>query len=244
MNRFIAFFAVLLVSAPAWAAGPELQTKDLKVGGGDEVVAFSQVSVHYTGWTMDGTKFDSSRDRGKPFTFTVDAGEVIPGWDLGVRGMRVGGQRELVIPPEMAYGKRGVPGVIPANATLKFEVEVLGVTPPPFANVGNSELKDLIARGVPVVDIRRKDEWNKTGVIEGAKLMTAINGQGKFQRAFVEAFTGAFKADDEVVLICRTGNRSSAVSKYLADYQGYKKIYNVTDGITKWIGAGNPVVKP
>ena len=244
MTRLIAFFAVLLLAAPAWSAEPQLKSKDLKVGGGDEVVTFAQVSVHYTGWLLDGTKFDSSRDRGKPFTFTVDAGEVIPGWDLGVRGMRVGGVRELIIPPEMAYGQRGVPGAIPGNATLKFEVEVLGLTPPPFTNVDNGALKALIERGVPVVDIRRPDEWQQTGVIEGSKLIMAIDGQGKFQRAFVNEFTGMFGENDEVVVICRTGNRSAAVSKYLADFRGYTKIYNVTDGITKWIGEGKPVAKP
>ncbi|MFH1263938.1 MAG: FKBP-type peptidyl-prolyl cis-trans isomerase [Pseudomonadota bacterium] len=104
----------------------ELQIKDLNVGKGAAATAGKRVSVHYTGTLTNGTKFDSSLDRGTPFEFTLGAGEVIQGWDKGVAGMKVGGKRHLVIPPSLGYGANAV-GTIPANSTLVFDVELLGV---------------------------------------------------------------------------------------------------------------------
>jgi len=105
----------------------QLQIEELVEGTGDVAAAGHQVQVHYTGWLQDGTKFDSSVDRGTPFGFPLGGGRVIKGWDEGVAGMRVGGKRRLTIPPHMAYGERGFPGAIPPSATLVFEVELLGL---------------------------------------------------------------------------------------------------------------------
>ena len=102
-----------------------LQYTDLKVGGGESARRGSKVTVHYTGWLLDGTKFDSSVDRGVPFEFLLGRGVVIAGWDEGVANMNIGGKRELVIPPNLAYGDNGAGAVIPPGATLKFEVEFL-----------------------------------------------------------------------------------------------------------------------
>ncbi len=104
-----------------------LNIEDLAVGNGAEATSGKRVEVHYTGWLTNGTKFDSSVDRGKPFTFQLGAGQVIQGWDRGVAGMKVGGKRKLTIPPDLGYGARGAGGVIPPNATLVFEVELLAV---------------------------------------------------------------------------------------------------------------------
>ena len=105
----------------------ELQMEDLTVGTGAVAKSGQNVEVHYVGTLTNGKKFDSSRDRGEGFTFELGAGEVIKGWDQGVAGMKVGGLRKLTIPPELAYGARGYPPVIPPNSTLVFEVELLGV---------------------------------------------------------------------------------------------------------------------
>ena len=104
-----------------------LEINDITVGGGAEATTGSKVSVHYTGWLTDGSKFDSSVDRGQPFDFQLGGGMVIQGWDQGVVGMKVGGKRKLTIPPEMGYGANGFPPVIPPNSTLIFEVELLAV---------------------------------------------------------------------------------------------------------------------
>ena len=112
----------------------QLIRQDGREGTGGEAVAGRTVTVHYTGWLYDesrpdrkGTKFDSSRDRNEPFSFSLGSGQVITGWDEGVAGMKVGGQRTLTIPPAMGYGARGAGGVIPPNATLLFDVELLDV---------------------------------------------------------------------------------------------------------------------
>jgi rhodanese-related sulfurtransferase len=240
MRRFlIALCALLPLSFGALAA--ELEIKDIVVGTGEEAVPGATVTVHYTGWLADGTKFDSSLDRGEPFSFPLGASRVIRGWDQGVEGMRVGGKRELVIPPELGYGARGAGGVIPPNATLRFEVELLAVSRPNFGDLDNDGLKRKLAEGAVLVDIRRPDEWKETGIVEGAHLLTFFDSAGKVNPGFLDSFTALAGKDDPVVLICRTGSRSSVVARYFADRGGYRQIDHVEKGITGWIAGGNPV---
>jgi FKBP-type peptidyl-prolyl cis-trans isomerase FkpA len=116
---------------PSTTTASGLQIEELAIGSGNSATAGQKVSVHYTGWLTQngnkGTKFDSSHDRGEPFIFPLGKGHVIKGWDEGVAGMKVGGKRKLTIPPQLGYGARGAGGVIPPNATLVFEVELLDV---------------------------------------------------------------------------------------------------------------------
>jgi FKBP-type peptidyl-prolyl cis-trans isomerase FkpA len=121
----IAVVYVTLSRKPSEAAD-QLQTEDLVVGTGPEAKVGDRISVHYTGWLTDNTKFDSSLDSNQPYEFVLGQGDVIKGWDTGLVGMKVGGKRKLTIPPEMAYGEQGS-GPIPPNSTLIFEVELLSI---------------------------------------------------------------------------------------------------------------------
>jgi len=144
-NKRTLAFCVGIIGAVLWAAramaagsatvttASGLQYVDLKVGKGEVAKAGDHVSVHYTGWLQNpdgskGRKFDSSRDRNQPFQFVLGQQQVIKGWDEGVQGMKVGGERRLIIPPSLGYGERGAGGVIPPNATLIFDVELLAIT--------------------------------------------------------------------------------------------------------------------
>jgi peptidylprolyl isomerase len=131
-------FLTALVLAPAGAAAatkpprtvvlPDgLKYVDLKIGAGPQPATGQTVRVHYVGRLLDGTKFDSSRDRHQPFEFALGEGNVIPGWDEGVKTMRVGGRRKLIVPPQLAYGEQGAGDKIPPNATLVFDIELLGI---------------------------------------------------------------------------------------------------------------------
>jgi rhodanese-related sulfurtransferase len=223
---------------------PEVAIEDLQLGEGIEALPFSTVAVHYVGTLADGTEFDSSLKRGEPFKFTLGAGQVIPGWDMGIAGMRPGGKRLLTIPPELAYGKRGAGDVIPPNSTLSFEVTLMSATAPPFANISNEELIEKIEKGVTLIDIRRPEEWTQTGVVEGSIKATAFDKQGRFQESFLEVLEDLVSPNDEFALICRTGNRTAALSNWLSTKGGYKNVMNVQNGITSWIKEGRPVIKP
>lgn len=240
---FLAAILSAIVSLPGLAA--EVQIRDITKGSGAEAEVGSTVIVHYTGWLTSGEKFDSSRDRNQPFSFTLGEGQVIRGWEQGVVGMQVGGKRELIIPPELGYGARGAGGVIPPDATLKFEVELLEVKASKFSNLSNEELKARIAAGAPVVDIRRPEEWKQTGVVPGSHLITFFDKDGKtnpnFGPELMKVISGP---SDEVIFICRTGNRSSVLSTYLAEKAGFIHVGNVEKGITDWIKDGGEVTAP
>lgn len=221
----------------------DVDIDEVKQGDGVEALRFSIVDVHYTGRLEDGSVFDSSLDRGEPFRFTLSAGQVIPGWDMGILGMQVGAKRRLTIPPELAYGQAGAGSKIPPNATLVFDVELLAVTPPPFNSIDNSELATKLQNGIKIIDIRRLEEWKETGVIDGSIESTAFDSQGRFLSSFLDHLKQTVEPEEEFVVICRTGNRTAVLSNWLVTKGGYKNVLNVKDGITAWIKDKRPVVE-
>ena len=245
LQTIFALLLVLSVPGLGWCFNnnSKVDIKILKKGDGIEASRHSKVTVHYTGWLKDGKKFDSSIDRAKPFEFTLGSGQVIPGWDRGVEGMKKGGKRILIIPPELAYGKRGAGGVIPPNATLKFEITLLSVTPPKYSNIDPAALKKLLAKGTKIIDLRRPEEWKETGILPGSYKLTAFDNTGRFIRTFPAGLRKVVGRNEPVILICRSGNRSSVIANMLVEQAGYLEVYNVAGGIVKWMKDGHAVVR-
>lgn len=221
----------------------EVAIQEVKIGQGDAASSFSVVDVHYTGKLEDGTVFDSSIGRNKPFQFILGSGQVIPGWDMGIKGMKPGGKRVLSIPPDLAYGKQGAGGAIPPNATLIFDVELISVTPAPFTSIDNAQLVTKMEKGIKLIDIRRAEEWQQTGIVEGSIKSTAFNGQGQFQQSFLAMLEKIVQPDEEFAIICRTGNRTSNLSNWLATKGGYRNVLNVQGGIVSWMEEGRATSK-
>ena len=202
---FSRIFSVILIGILALQTSgfTMANTTDLKIeitqeGSGAVAVNGMSVSVHYTGKLTDGTEFDSSLDRGTPFSFTLGQGRVIKGWDQGVLGMKVGEKRTLTIPSELGYGSAGAGASIPPNATLIFDIELLRCTDayysrsiPPLLSLLNSK-KD----GYIVIDIRREEEWIETGIIKGAETITAFAENGQLHQDFQETFFSLVKGPE------------------------------------------------
>lgn len=219
-----------------------VEIRDIETGEGPAIAKHDTAILHYTGkLARDGTTFDSSRDSGAPFALTLGTEQVVPGFEQGVVGMRAGGRRIITIPPELAYGERGAGNIIPPDATLRFEVEILEVDPAPFTGLDNDGLAEKIREDVTIVDIRRPDEWAETGVVEGSHRLTAFDASGELVSDFGTRFTELTDPDEEVVLICRVGNRTGALARALAEGLGYANLYEVTDGITGWLADDRPV---
>jgi rhodanese-related sulfurtransferase len=238
------FLFFVIVAAEISVNAASLSYEVVADGNGKVARQGLQVSVHYQGRLTDGTVFDDSRKRGEPLTFTLGSGQVIPGWEQGVDGMKVGEKRLLTIPPELGYGAAGAGSLIPSYATLIFDVELIAVSIQP--KLANAKPADLIAaqdKGVAIIDIRRPKEWASTGIIAGSHTITAFNKSGQLHPDFQSKFTAiALAPDTPVVLYCRTGNRTSIIGNALVQKLGYRNITHLTKGIVGWAADGEFLV--
>lgn len=249
MLKYSVFYIFIIIitafnGSLAISSENELKITINQEGSGDRAEIGMSVSVHYTGKLEDGSVFDSSIPRGQPFTFTLGAGQVIKGWDLGVAGMSVGEKRTLVIPPHLGYGTRGAGATIPPNATLVFDVELLEVTMPiTLGELSPKEFTDAQKNGSIVIDIRRQEEWKETGIIKGSQMITAFTKDGKIHQDFPKKFFDLIDGVDvPILLYCRTGNRTGMLGKALIDQLGYTNVSHLSDGIVGWKKQGLPIV--
>ena len=174
------YFIILILFISYNVNANELEILNDIKGEGIKIVNHSKIQVHYTGKFVNGKKFDSSYDRGKPFKFQIGLRQVIEGWDLGLIGMQVGGKRTLIIPPELAYGKKGAGDLIPSNATLIFDIEVIDIQPPGYKIINSMAIDNYQNGNYIFIDIRTKKERDKTGIIPGSLEITAFDNNGKY----------------------------------------------------------------
>ena len=243
LGRVLAFLLVFLFLGVGVNAADSL-FEVIVEGDGETAQNGMKVSVHYQGRLIDGTIFDDSQKRGTPFSFTLGSGQVIPGWEQGIAGMKIGEKRVLTIPPELGYGAAGAGGVIAPNATLVFDVELIAVTiPPKLVDAAPADLRAAQQKGALVIDIRRAEEWAETGIIEGAHTITAFTQSGQLHPEFQTKFTAIVPTPDTpVMLYCRTGNRTGIIGNALVSQLGYNDVTHLSDGIVGWTAGGAPVV--
>jgi rhodanese-related sulfurtransferase len=241
---FAGIFATNLGIQTISAQSVGLKIEDAEVGTGAAVEAGMTIFVHYTGKLTDGKIFDSSVSRGTPFSFTIGQGQVIRGWEQGLLGMKVGGKRILTIPPDLGYGATGAGEAIPSNATLIFDIELMDIKEPVKMGLGTpDDLKAAQTKGAIVIDIRSKKEWEETGIIKGARTITAFTGSGLLHPDFQEKFYSLIASPDApIVLYCRTGNRSKVLGDALINQAGLTNVTHLTDGIVGWEKGGNKTV--
>ena len=226
-------FILIFISQITLSA--DLEIKNNLEGEGVEIVNHSKIKVHYIGMLEDGTKFDSSYDRGEPFSFQIGLRQVIKGWETGIIGMKVGGKRTLIIPPELGYGERGAGELIPPNSTLIFDIEIIDAQPPAYNIITTDEIQNLLNENYKFIDIRTKKERDFTGVIPGSLEITAFDVYGKFVPEFMKTFNDVVDLNDNIVFISNQGEIASILANGFAEQLGAKNMNALKGGIQQLI---------
>ena len=199
-------------------------------GTGKKIIKNSKIKINYTGMLDDGTIFDTSYERNQPFSFQIGTRKVIEGLELGLIGMREGGKRTIVIPYNLAYGKKGAANIIPPKANLTFEIEIISVSPPGYQLLETIDLEKKQEKGFIVIDIRSQKEINKTGKIPNSIIITAFNEEGKFQPNFLNTYQSNVTISDNVVLVSQTGDVSSILANGFVEELGAQNMYSLQGG--------------
>jgi peptidylprolyl isomerase len=226
--KFLILFIIFITPI---SFAKELQIINDIEGSGLEIINHSKIEVHYLGKLEDGTKFDSSYDRGEPLSFQIGMKKVIEGWELGLIGMKVGGKRTLFIPSKLGYGQRGAGDLIPPNANLIFDVEIIDVKPPGYKTVLSSEITELKKLNYTFIDIRIDKERQNTGILEGSIPITAFDEFGKFVPEFMQNLKSNVDLNDNIIFLSNNGDIASILANGFAEQLGVKNMHYLKDGI-------------
>ena len=201
-----------------------------------------KITTHYIGTLEDGTEFDNSYKRNQPFVFQYGLRQVIEGWEIGLKGMKIGGKRKIKIPPNLAYGKKGVKNIIPSNAFLIFNIEILDIANHQYILIDDYSLKDILNERIIrmsninfiLIDIRTKRQIIKDGLIKGSYHIEAFNKNGNMNPNFIKDYKMITNKSDHVVLISQYGEISSILANGLTENLGIQNVYSLRGGIDKW----------
>ncbi len=219
-------------------------------GKGDKIKNHYKITAHYIGFLEDGTEFDNSYKKNIPFEFQIGLMQVIPGWEIGLIGMQIGGKRKIKIPPSLAYGKKGIGNLVPPNSNLIFEIEIINIEPPGYIEISPKELlilkkeKILTINKIKfiIIDIRTLLEWEKTGIIEGSKTISAFDNKGNLIKNFLKIFKSNVKNNDHVIFVSNNGEISAILANGFVENLGMKNIYSLKGGINGWIKEENKII--
>ena len=242
MKNFIFYLLFLLIISQNILA-IDIEILSNSSGEGLTIENHYKVHVNYRGTLENGIEFDSSFKRNTPFVFQIGLRQVILGWEKGLIGMKVGGKRTIKIPPELGYGKQGAGELIPPNATLIFEIEIVDAFKPDYINLASGDLIKKQNEGLILIDIRDKKERKKTGIIKGSLEITAFNLQGKFNPNFIKSYQLVATKNDHVVFISDEGEISAILANGFIEQLGFKYMYTLVGGIKKWIKEGKDIIK-
>ena len=243
INKLVFFFLLIFLINFSNTFASEVEILSDIPGTGPTIKNHYKVSVHYKGFLEDGTEFDSSFKRNQPFVFQIGLRQVIPGWEIGLINMKVGGKRKIKIPSELAYGENGAGEFIPPNANLIFEVEIISIQPPGYKILIAKELNKIDKKDFIIIDIRTKKEWRETGVIKGSNKITAFDITGKFEPSFLNSYQAITNSTNKVVFISNTGDISAILANGFIEHLKYKNIYSLKGGIQEWISLKKPITK-
>ncbi len=258
MNKFLLLFFISFFLTSCSPTINDLSNNDNQVsivfdqiGEGQIIKNHYKVTVHYKGEFENGEVFDSSYKRNKPFEFQYGLRQVIEGWEIGLKGIKVGGKRKIKIPPNLAYGTKGIKKLIPPNSTLIFEIEILDIKPHNYYIINsdillkfkNENFIDKKNNKLFLIDIRTSKDYLNTGYIKNSINIEAFDEIGNLNSNFLKKYRSLVKENDHVVLIDSDGEISSILANGLVENIGLKNIYSLKGGINEWIIKGNSIIK-
>ena len=239
-KSLIILIGIFLYNYSAFAN--ELEILEDVPGVGIEIKKHYKISVNYRGFLENGIEFDSSFKRKEPFNFQIGLRQVIEGWDKGLIGMKVGGERTLKIPPNLAYGSQGAGDLIPPNSTLIFEVTILNAHPPDYETLLASQIALKQKEGFILIDIRTLKERKLTGTIRGSLNIAAFDALGNFDPNFIKKYQAIADKDDHVVFISNNGEMSALLANGFSEKLGSLYMYSLAGGIKNWTDESRELV--